>query len=384
MSLFEQLKGYFKGDSSYNLSYPPPGTAKFAVTVFISLILLYIAVYLLLPDKFKKDKLISSFKGKFIINIFLIFLFFFTMEALITLYIPCHTAYLRSPKVKIVPWLLWMYAPGAEYLEHGAPVKINSQGLREREIPLKKAPGEYRVINIGDSNTWGKSLPVEETFSRKLEILLQKRFPKRKITVINGGMQGCTVMQGFYLLREIGLKYEPDLVIINRLHNISVLMDAGYMFGFEDYRDYLRKRQEFCSIPLLQKLQGKLLKSNLYLLLRSEYLRFVFLPSKVQRLETIPALKKYAECLSVARADFTQQFVTLCKNKGLSALFVNYNGDFVREIGTSKIYFVNLPIDSLKTPKYTLAWDSGHFNALGHTIIAKWLFREIIALKLIQ
>src|SRR5262245_66247229 len=45
------------------------------------------------------------------------------------------------------PYLIWRPRPDAPGL--------NSQGYRGREIGREKAPGEYRIFAIGDSNTLG-------------------------------------------------------------------------------------------------------------------------------------------------------------------------------------------------------------------------------------
>lgn len=92
-------------------------------------------------------------------------------------------------------------------------VTSNSLGLREREIPLEKDPGEYRIVCLGDSWTFGFGVRVEEAFPRVLEAHLGKKFPRRNVTVINAGMSGAEYSQGYVMLCQIALQYHPDLVI---------------------------------------------------------------------------------------------------------------------------------------------------------------------------
>jgi len=54
-------------------------------------------------------------------------------------------------------------------------VKINSMGLREREItPEFFSPEVYRILAIGDSGTFGFGVNMEERFSTRLEVLLRQ------------------------------------------------------------------------------------------------------------------------------------------------------------------------------------------------------------------
>lgn len=107
--------------------------------------------------------------------------------------------------------------PGLKDVQEGAVATVvssNSLGLRERELPLQKEDGETRILCIGDSWTFGFGVRVEEAFPRKLEEVLRQRLPGRKITVVNAGMNGAQYSHGYLMLREIGLKYQPDIVLV--------------------------------------------------------------------------------------------------------------------------------------------------------------------------
>jgi hypothetical protein len=47
--------------------------------------------------------------------------------------------------------------------------QTNSQGLRYKEIPLRKPPGTFRIFVVGDSMTEGTGVQSNETFSAILE-----------------------------------------------------------------------------------------------------------------------------------------------------------------------------------------------------------------------
>lgn len=94
----------------------------------------------------------------------------------------------------------------------------NSVGLREREIPFQKAPGEFRILCLGHSWTFGWGVAAEEAWPRRLEVLLQQRHPGRRFVVVNAAMPGSTPMQAFLMMERLGLLYQPDLVIVGGLH----------------------------------------------------------------------------------------------------------------------------------------------------------------------
>jgi len=92
-------------------------------------------------------------------------------------------------------------------------VSSNSLGLREREIPLEKAPGEIRIVCVGDSWTFGSGVLASETFCRRLEERLNGARPGIRVTTVNCGMSGGTYLQGYLLLKDVGLKYQPDVIL---------------------------------------------------------------------------------------------------------------------------------------------------------------------------
>lgn len=85
---------------------------------------------------------------------------------------------------------------------------INSSGLRDREIPLKKPAGEFRIILLGESNVFGWGVNYGERFSEVVEKKLAN------VEVINMGIGGFGIDQSFLQLQRDGFKFNPDLVIL--------------------------------------------------------------------------------------------------------------------------------------------------------------------------
>jgi len=109
--------------------------------------------------------------------------------------------------------------PGWKGDEFGAPVEINSKGLRNPEIPYEKPPGTYRVLALGDSWTFGFRMNEPDAYPRQLERILREqaaaRGDHRTIEVINAGVIGYSTDQEAAYLRVEGWKYQPDLVLVN-------------------------------------------------------------------------------------------------------------------------------------------------------------------------
>jgi lysophospholipase L1-like esterase len=96
----------------------------------------------------------------------------------------------------------------------------NSLGLRGPDRPFARpaeAPDLLRIVAIGDSMTFGQGVEFEETFPSQLERLL--RADDRRAEVINVSRIGSGPESHFMMLREIGLRYDPDVVILNVFGN---------------------------------------------------------------------------------------------------------------------------------------------------------------------
>jgi hypothetical protein len=109
--------------------------------------------------------------------------------------------------------------PGAEgwYRKEGeAYVRINSDGLRDREHAIAKPQDTFRIAVVGDSYCEAFSVSLEEAFWSVMEKKLEEcnAFPGRKIEVINFGVSGYGAAQELLTLREKVWKYSPDLVLL--------------------------------------------------------------------------------------------------------------------------------------------------------------------------
>jgi hypothetical protein len=109
--------------------------------------------------------------------------------------------------------------PRAEgwYRKEGeAYIRINSDGLRDREHSLTKPPATIRIAILGDSYPEALSVGMDEAFWSVMEKQLQQcdAFPGKKIEVLNFGVSGYGTAQELLTLSEHVWKYSPDIVML--------------------------------------------------------------------------------------------------------------------------------------------------------------------------
>ncbi len=107
----------------------------------------------------------------------------------------------------------WRNIPNWQASTFGKKLTINSKGLRDTEHPYAKPEGVRRILVLGDSFAWGYGVADDEIFTSVLERLLAEREGTRW-EVINTGVSGWSTDQQYLFLREEGLKYSPDLVLL--------------------------------------------------------------------------------------------------------------------------------------------------------------------------
>jgi hypothetical protein len=119
------------------------------------------------------------------------------------------------------PLLRYHYRPGVE--------GVNHLGLWDDEHAIPKPEGVFRIAVVGDSVPNDGSIPREDRFHRVLERELVARHPiAKRIEVVNVSCEGFNTLQEVRLLERIGLKYQPDLVVLAYVLNDPFLQNGGY------------------------------------------------------------------------------------------------------------------------------------------------------------
>ena len=111
------------------------------------------------------------------------------------------------------PEILYRLVPGSSGYYNGTEVTVNSLGLRDREFAIPKPQGAGRILVLGDSMVFGVGLPPEEMLSAQLSRVM------RPDDAINAGVFGYNLAQEISLLRDIGIAYQPRVVLACFVHN---------------------------------------------------------------------------------------------------------------------------------------------------------------------
>ncbi len=130
--------------------------------------------------------------------------------------------------------------PGTAYLP---PVsrQFDSEGLNSADTPQVGDSSKPMVLFLGDSNTFGLSLPVADTFVEQVDSLLPH------INAINLGVIGYTSFQGVKLFEKQGLLYKPDILVVSFNFN-----DRRYMVS----PDAADSGKHFAAVHRQKKMQA--------------------------------------------------------------------------------------------------------------------------------
>jgi lysophospholipase L1-like esterase len=93
---------------------------------------------------------------------------------------------------------------------HGG--SLNSQGFQGPELPKERPSNEVRIAVLGGSAAYNGG--TTNSIAAHLERLLTRRYPQKKIRVINFGRASYISMQELILLQRSVLALSPDLIIV--------------------------------------------------------------------------------------------------------------------------------------------------------------------------
>lgn len=283
------------------------------------------------------------------------------------------------------PLYLWRFRPNTDVTVQ-TPVDVmrfrtNSMGLRDYEIPLEKESGEFRIVCLGDSASFGQSVPLEKTYHKVLQAMLEEQYPGRKFTVINGGMQGYSILQGFWFYCDVGTRYSPDLVVVNEFNEFSD-RQMGDFVGNVPTDALARRTKEL------------LWSSMLYLTMRKATTRVVqgAMPKPMDPSDSTKQIIPVEET-----THFIKQFIGRFRQDHTRAIFALWRRpaawrqvyekllkDVSREEG---IVYADYHYQLIKRnpAKFWLKNDPTHHpSADGHAMIARELFNTIILHRLVD
>jgi hypothetical protein len=115
---------------------------------------------------------------------------------------------------------------------HSLP-DINEDGIRSLGKAEDIHDDDFVIIMMGDSFTFGYRAQYNDTYPAQLQKLFEQNGNKGRVVVVNFAWLSSSPLLGMRLLKDIGAKYKPDLIVYN--------LD---MTDFHDDLDYEFKLQQ--------------------------------------------------------------------------------------------------------------------------------------------
>lgn len=117
-------------------------------------------------------------------------------------------------------------------------IKVNSNGLRDDDIPYERENDNLRILVLGDSVTFGSGVNEDEIYTSYLETKL--RSAGISADVINAGVSGYEFNQEKQFYDTEGYKYDPDYVfiaiVLNDIYDADIpqIKENMRAFGYHD------------------------------------------------------------------------------------------------------------------------------------------------------
>jgi lysophospholipase L1-like esterase len=278
-------------------------------------------------------------------------------------------------------------------------VRANRLGLRDRE-PSPKPPGTFRALGLGDSFAFGWGVPLEASFLKRLEVLLDLSRPGVPHEVVNAGIPGYGTWEALQLLRSVGPVYEPDLVVLAFYEGNDYLNNGaaprrravvdGYLTDlpaggsggavraaashsalltlFDDQWSRLREKRAFRSS--VEKTKALLGEMEALLTAWDVPLVVVFIPDQDPAAYARPALARLTDRLARGEDVFGQrrELADFCHDQGIGFCRLSARFEDVPDAASLR-----------------LSPDDAHLNAEGHRLAAEeihaWLAAHRWALE---
>lgn len=295
---------------------------------------------------------------------------------------------MREERVKFWRYdelLGWAHNPGQRgrlnHIDFSVEVVINSDGLRDDEYSLERN-SKKRMLILGDSYGWGYGVNHDERFSE----ILERNHSVWEI--INASMSGYGTDQQLLYLKQKGIFYKPDVVLLlfhendfeNNIHKEQYWYYKPY-FIFEN-RTLRLKNKPVPKATLKQKID-RFFYGRTYLGKKiSIYKTYQFInyfdsvlgrnenaktPSNLPKRQNKYIVTKYLiKALNKLSKENGARFIivsTPMNKKRRSFLY-----DVTREEG---IAFLSLYSTFRKIKERVLFPHDYHWNALGHEVAAK-------------
>ncbi|MCK4911197.1 MAG: SGNH/GDSL hydrolase family protein [Thermodesulfovibrionales bacterium] len=160
--------------------------------------------------------------------------------------------------------IIYELLPDISALFEGKWISTNTEGFRDKQYPVQKGEGVVRVVGIGDSFMFGQSASQDSLYLSVLEYELNNRYPELKVDVINMAVPGYNTAMEVETLKEKGLRFRPDIVMLGFVENDYCLpnfirkktdfftLERSFLYDLVINRWRVLLKSKFEHLPLLQ------------------------------------------------------------------------------------------------------------------------------------
>jgi hypothetical protein len=273
------------------------------------------------------------------------------------------------------PKIVYELRPGLDVTFLGAPLRTNADGLRGPAIEARRTRPAVRVVGLGDSVMFGWGVSEEETYLARLPALLASTGVAWE--VVNTAVPGYNTVMEVETLEAKGLRFDPDLVVLNFVGN-----DFGLPNFVEERPDVLSLRRSFLLDFVRARLGGGPEAGP----------RLVGVPPEQRRfggeadLARVPVRYRGLVGQAPFRAAM-ERLGGLSRERGFEVVVLahpelfGYARDVARELGFQVVetgaavraWAREHGIEDIRQPPLTVTAADPHPSAIGHAIIAEAL-----------
>lgn len=150
------------------------------------------------------------------------------------------------------PRIVYELVPGLDVTFLGAPLRTSADGFRGAPVPATRERPAVRIVGLGDSVMFGWGVREEETYLARLAGRLGAAHPEVAWETVNTAVPGYNTVMEVGTLEAKGLRFDPDLVILNFVGN-----DLGLPNFVEERPDPLDPKRSFLVDFVRARLRGE-------------------------------------------------------------------------------------------------------------------------------
>lgn len=138
------------------------------------------------------------------------------------------------------PRIIYELIPQLSVYFTNRPLKVNAFGFRGEHVQIEKPPRTVRIVGLGDSLMFGWGIRDNEAYMALLGKKLNENYPSISWEIVNTAVPGYNTVMEVETLKQKGLAYRPDIVIID-----YVINDTDLPNFIVERENYFSLRQSF-------------------------------------------------------------------------------------------------------------------------------------------